>query len=64
MAELPSYVYQYLRDAEASWNKLLKLGPENKAKWTRDQMDQLSAFAEIMKHHHNILKALIDSNSP
>ena len=58
---IPSKTYAAMRDANASWAKLLSLGSQQNV-WTSAQKQQLSEITSAIKFHHNALNALIEAN--
>ena len=60
--EIPQTVYQAMRDASSAWNKLLAQGGANRAKWSDEQLQQLSLIGQILKQHHSVLNRLIEAN--
>lgn len=61
--EIPENVNQAMRDSTVAWNKLMAITPANSAKWSKEQLQQLSLLAEVLKHVHNAFERLIKANS-
>lgn len=59
---IPPKTFAAMRDAHASWAKLLSLGSQQNV-WTSAQKAQLSEISSTIKHLHNALDALIDANN-
>ena len=58
---IPVKTFAAMRDANASWGKLMSLGSQQNV-WTSAQRQQLSEISAIIKAHHNALNALIEAN--
>ena len=58
---IPPKTFAAMRDASASWVKLLSLGNQKNV-WTSAQKAHLSEIARVIKFHHNALNALIEAN--
>ncbi len=58
---IPPKTFAAMREANASWTKLLSLGSQSNL-WTSAQRAQLSEIATVIKSHHNALNALIEAN--
>jgi len=56
---IPDNVYQALKDAKTAWDALYVTVPQNKAKWTQEQLASLGSQAEVLKHTYNALNRLI-----
>jgi hypothetical protein len=59
---VPDNVYQALNDAKASWEKLSVAGPQNKARWSDEQLKSLALQLDLVKHTYNALYRLIKAN--
>lgn len=60
MADLPEKVYTSMKAATAAWNKLVALGPKNRATLNDLQLETFTQLTEIMRSHHSAINALID----
>ena len=59
---VPDNVYQALNDAKSAWEQLSVVGPQNKARWTDEQIKSLSLQLDLVKHTFNALHRLIKAN--
>lgn len=59
---VPDNVYQALNEAKNAWEKLSVTGPQNKARWSDEQLKSLSLQLEVVKHTFNALHRLVKAN--
>jgi len=56
---IPDNVYQALNEAKAAWDSLYVTVPQNKAKWTPEQLKALGIHAEIAKQTYSAIYRLV-----
>ncbi len=61
--EVPHETKKAMLALEADWKRLKTAGQSNRAKWTKDQMNELYLMSEMLKNLNNALYNLMKANS-